>query len=358
VKTFSIGFPDQAFDELRFARIAAERFGTDHHEFVVEPRALEIMPRLARQYGEPFADASAIPSFYLAELAGRHVTVALNGDGGDESFAGYRRYAANDRASRLNGIPLWLRRLAPVLVRPLGEDGRMNGTRSRIQRFARTLAMAPPDRYAYWMSIFDARRRRRLLTPEFAASVRASAEEFITTAWTRWPASEQVDLMLSTDVQTYLPCDLLVKMDIATMAHSVEARSPFLDHHLMEFAASLPPDAKLRRAAGKRLLKRALRNRIPDEILDRPKMGFGVPLGGWFREDLRTLPSDILLDPLALARGYFRRHEVETLIDEHRSGASDHSARLWSLLQLEMWHREVVDAPPAALEPDAARIPV
>jgi asparagine synthase (glutamine-hydrolysing) len=317
---------------------------------------VEIAPKLVRHYGEPFADATAIPSFYLSELTRRHVTVALNGDGGDESFAGYRRYIANDRARRLRGVPLPLRRVVPKLVRPLGEDARMNGTRSRIQRFARALAMAPPDRYAYWMSIFDRQRRSELLTPDFAAAVEGDAESFITTAWGQWSAAEQVDLMLSTDVQTYLPCDLLVKMDIATMAHSVEARSPFLDHHLMEFAASLPTDEKLRGTGGKQLLKRAFRGRIPDEILDRPKMGFGVPLGRWFREDLRNLPTDILLDPRTLERGYFRRHTVETLIEEHRVGAADHSARLWSLLQLEMWHREL-DAPGAGHEQVAARIP-
>jgi asparagine synthase (glutamine-hydrolysing) len=314
------------------------------------------MPRLARHYGEPFADASAIPSFYLAELTRRHVTVALNGDGGDEGFAGYRRYVPNDRASRLDRIPLSVRRLASDVVRPLGESDGTNGMRARVQRFARTIAMAPPDRYAYWMSIFDRHRRHRLLTAEFAATVRASAEDFITTAWTRWPASEQVDLMLSTDVQTYLPCDLLVKMDIATMAHSVEARSPFLDHQLMEFAASLPPAAKLRAGDGKRLLRHALRGRIPDAILDRPKMGFGVPLGRWFREDLRSMPADVLLDPRTLGRGYFREQEVAALIEDHRSGVADNSARLWSLLQLELWHREVVDARPAAREREQARI--
>jgi asparagine synthase (glutamine-hydrolysing) len=356
VKTFSIGFPDQAFDELRFARIAAERFGTDHHEFTVEPKALEIMPRLARQYGEPFGDASAIPSFYLAELTGRHVTVALNGDGGDESFAGYRRYVANDRASRIDGVPLAIRRLVPLLVRPLGEGVCVNGTRGRIQRFARTVSMPPRDRYAYWMSIFDSHRRRRLLTDEFASAVRVRAEEFVTDAWAAWPAIDQVDLMLSTDVQTYLPSDLLVKMDIATMAHSVEARSPFLDHHLMEFAASLPSEQKLSSMTGKRVLKRALRGWIPDEILERSKMGFGVPLGRWFREDLRDLPPDVLLDDRTLARGYFRRSEVEGLIDEHRAGMADHSARLWLLLQLEMWHREVVEAPRTTVESAASKM--
>jgi asparagine synthase (glutamine-hydrolysing) len=356
VKTFSIGFPDEEFDELRYARLVAERFATDHHEFVVEPRALDIMPRLARHYGEPFADASAIPSFYLAELTRSHVTVALNGDGGDESFAGYRRYVPNDRASRLDRIPLSVRRLASGVVRPLGESDGTNSMRARMQRFARTIAMAPPDRYAYWMSIFDRHRRHRLLTAEFVATVHASAEDFITTAWTGWPASEQVDLMLSTDVQTYLPCDLLVKMDIATMAHSVEARSPFLDHQLMEFAASLPPAAKLRAGDGKRLLRHALRGRIPDAILDRPKMGFGVPLGRWFREDLRSLPADVLLDPRTLGRGYFREQELAALIEDHRSGVADNSARLWSLLQLELWHREVVDARPAARGREQIRI--
>jgi asparagine synthase (glutamine-hydrolysing) len=356
VKTFSIGFPDRAFDELNYARLVAERFATEHHEFVVEPHALEIMPKLARHYGEPFADASAIPSFYLAELTGRHVTVALNGDGGDESFAGYRRYVSNDKASHLNWLPTSIGRLAPLFARPWGYGLRNNGTRARIQRLARTLAMDPPDRYAHWMSIFDDRRRDQLLTPEFAALRNVRAEDFVARAWTRWPAVDRIDRMLSTDVQTYLPCDLLVKMDIATMAHSVEARSPFLDHHVMEFAASLPADDKLCGLSGKRILKRALRGWVPDEILDRPKMGFGVPLGRWFREELRTLPNDVLLDSRTLARGYFRRNEVERLIGEHQEGSADHSPRIWALLQLEMWHREVVEAPPTAEEPAIEKI--
>src|SRR5262249_13335657 len=171
-----------------------------------------------RHYGVPSADAAAITSFYLAELTARHVTVALNGDGGDESFAGYRRYVSNDKASRLNWLPARIGRFAPILMRPLGQGPRNNSTRARVQRLARTLALDPPNRYAYWMSIFDDRRRERLLTPEFAAFRNGRAEEFIAKAWARWPAGDRVDRMLGTDVQTYLPCDLLVKMDIATMA--------------------------------------------------------------------------------------------------------------------------------------------
>jgi asparagine synthase (glutamine-hydrolysing) len=154
--------------------------------------------------------------------------------------------------------------------------------------------------------------------------------------------------MMATDVETYLPDDLLVKMDIATMAYSVEARSPFLDHHLMEFAASLPAEYKFDGRDGKRLLRSALRRVLPHEVLGRQKMGFGVPLARWFRGELRELPTDVLLDPRSLARGYFRRDEIECLIREHRDGVADHSMRLWTLLQLEMWHREVVEVPPSA----------
>lgn len=351
VKTFSIGFREEDFDELRYARMIADRFGTDHHEFVVEPHALEIMPRLARHYGEPFADSSAIPSFYLAELTGRHVTVALNGDGGDESFAGYHRYVTDDGVRRLAWLPRPLQRAAS-LARHLGEGRNDDSFRSKLNRMGRIFAMAPHERYAMRIGMFDSARQRRLLTPEFRATLGdAAPEAFIYDTWTSSHARNRVDVMLDTDVQTYLPGDLLVKMDIATMAYSVEARSPFLDHHLMEFAASLPPDLKLVGADGKRLLKAALRGIVPDEILDRRKMGFGVPLNHWFRNELRTLPQEVLLDPKAIERGYFQRKELERLISEHQDGRADHASRLWVLLQLEYWHREVVEAPRGRFEP-------
>jgi asparagine synthase (glutamine-hydrolysing) len=352
VKTFSIGFSEAAFDEVSYARIVARQFGTDHREFLVEPEALAIMPKLARHYGEPFGDPSAIPSFYLAELTGRHVTVALNGDGGDESFAGYHRYVTGHMSPHLNWLPRPFQLVAPSMARLLGEGKGHSSTRTKINRLSRVLAMSPSERYATAMSSFDEVRRRRLLTAEFAASVDGyRPEEFVSVPWDASTASARVELMMDTDIETYLPGDLLVKMDIATMAYSVEARSPFLDHHVMEFAASLPPELKLDGTTGKRLLKGALRGIVPDEILDREKMGFGVPLERWFRNELRELPREVLLDPRSLERGYFRRDEIECLIREHHKGVADHSHRLWVLLQLELWHRDVVEAPPAAGEP-------
>jgi asparagine synthase (glutamine-hydrolysing) len=345
VKTFSIGFPHANYDELKYAREVATRFATDHHEFVVEPHAIEIMPKLARHYGEPFADSSAIPSFYLAELTGRHVTVALNGDGGDESFAGYRRYVTDDRVRQLDWLP------APVLdlgalARFVPEGPQHDSLRTRVNRVGRLLAMPPRERYALRMSMFDTVRQARLLSSEFRTQLSGTRpESFILDAWQSSAASAGVETMLDTDVRTYLPGDLLVKMDIATMAYSVEARSPLLDHELMEFAAALPTRVKLRGGVGKWILKETLRGQVPDWILDRPKMGFAVPLADWFRTDLRFLPEDVLLDPATVARGYFEQSEIEHLIQEHHECRADHSSRLWTLLQLEYWHREVVDAP-------------
>lgn len=346
VKTFSIGFPNADFDELRYARTIAERFSTDHHEFVVEPHGLEIMPKLARHYGEPFADASAIPSFYLAELTSRHVTVALNGDGGDESFAGYTRYAANDLAAHLNWMPRRLQRLLPRVLEPLGEGNRTDSFRARLQRFARALAMEPYERYAHWMSAFPSFMRNEALQPDFlAVSNRWRPEEVIRVPWEASTAGSLVDRMLDVDVNTFLPADLLVKMDIATMAYSVEGRSPFLDHKLMEFAASLPARCKLRGLTGKRLLKSSLRDILPEQVLSRSKMGFGVPLPHWFRGELRDLPGEMLLGQDSRVHAYIKPAEIGRMIDEHHDGAADHSRRLWVLLQLEMWHREVAESP-------------
>jgi len=345
VKTFSIGFPDAKFDELRYARLVADQFSTDHHEFVVEPHALEIMPKLARHYGEPFADASAIPSFYLASLTSEHVTVALNGDGGDESFAGYSRYIANDLAGHLDWLPRPVQRSMPRLTAVLGEGGRSDSTRARIQRLARSLGMPPHLRYALWMSAFQT-IHDDMFQSSFLASVnRWQPGELIGEPWRGSSARSRIDRMLDADVNTYLPGDLLVKMDIATMAYSVEGRSPLLDQDLMEYAAALPPRLKLRGRSGKLLLKSALRGVIPDEILDRPKMGFGVPLVNWFRGELRELPSEMLMGEDSRVHAYVRPDAIARMIAEHQDATDDHSLRLWVLLQLELWHREVVESP-------------
>jgi asparagine synthase (glutamine-hydrolysing) len=349
VRTFSISFSDADYDESRYARMVAERYATEHHEFHVEPEAISIMPKLARHHGEPFADPAAIPTFHLAELAGRHVTVALNGDGGDETFGGYPRYVWPDAPAHLGWLPAPARRIAPAAGRLAGRPRRAGDRRDRIAHLGTDLAMGSAERYAGWVSAFAPAARRRLLTPEFAAALGGwRADDVITGAWAASPARDRTDRMLDTDVRTYLPGNGLAKTDIATMAYSVEGRSPFLDHEVMELAAAIPAELKVGPAGGKLILAEALRGVVPDAILDRPKMGFIVPLRRWLREELRELPRQILLDRNALDRGYFRRRELERVIREHREGTFDHSLRLWVLLQLETWHREIVDATPAA----------
>jgi len=343
VKTFSIGFAEDSHDELPYARQIAERFGTDHHEFVVRPNAIEVLPMLIRHYGEPYADSSAIPSFYVAHLARPHVTVVLNGDGGDESFAGYARYPRFLRLLTLSSRT-GVKGAAAVAASAMGSLP-SRGLR-RLQRAARLLSLDPPALYARHICPFDEDQRREFYSADFAAAVRDNTpEESVRDLWERASGESPIDRLLEIDVETYLPGDLLVKIDIATMAHSLEARSPFLDHELMELAASLPADVKLNGAEKKVALRSALRGWLPDEILDRPKKGFGVPIDSWLRSELSDWARSILLDPASLGRGLFRERSVVRLLDSHERGV-DHSPRIWALLCLELWFRELVDSPP------------
>ncbi len=345
VKTFSIGFDVAEYDETRYAREVAELFGTDHHELHVEPQAMEVLPRLVWHYGEPFADHSAIPSFYLAELTRKHVTVALNGDGGDESFAGYGRYVGNRVAAQIARLPRPAKLALAKVSAVAGSGRRVNGFPARVARLTRAASMEPHERYAMWVAYFTEAERAELYTPDFRALLgQRSAPTVIRDPYLASDAEDVVNRLLDVDVQTYLPGDLLVKMDIATMAHSLEVRSPFLDHRLMEFAAALPGSMKVSGRTGKKVLKDALRTWLPARILDRKKWGFGVPIGAWFRGSLRSLPGDILLDPRALERGMFREERVRTIIDEHATGVRDNADKLWALIQLELWLRMYMDA--------------
>jgi asparagine synthase (glutamine-hydrolysing) len=352
VKTFSIAFGEADFDEARFARMAAERFGTEHHEFRVEPHVLSILPRLARHYGEPYADSSAIPSFHLAEMTGQHVTVALNGDGGDEAFAGYGRYRRMALLESLRRAPMPLREAAARLFGRIGPGSAERDVRTRLALLGDSLTAPEVRAYGHSVLAFEAGRRRRLLAPHVVAELDGwSADSTLEDAWAG-SGSDGVDRLLEVDIETYLPGDLLVKIDIATMAHSLEARSPFLDHHLLEFAARLPAELKLRGRSGKHILKTAMRGIVPDAILDRPKMGFGVPLKHWFRGDLADLPRNLLMDPGAHCRQYLVGSEIERLLAEHADGRYDHSIRIWALVQLETWHQEVLE--PARAVPGRA----
>ena len=346
VKTFSIGFEDERFNELPQARLIAREFSTDHHELIVRPDAVEMLPGVVRQYGEPFADHSALPSFHLARFARERVTVALNGDGGDESFAGYERYTTNLALAGFDRLPHALRAAASAAARraPLGGD--QSGLPSKLGRFAMAMELDPQSRYLAAQATFTAGERMRLYTPEYSAMLElAHADEPLLEAWRSSTATDLLDRLLDIDVDGYLPDDLLVKIDIATMAYSLEGRSPLLDHELMELAASLPPDLKASRGRRKRVLRSALRGWIPDEILDAPKRGFRLPVARWLREDLRGYAREVLLDPGAGLRDWAREDEVRRLLAEHADGTCDHGRRLWTLLVLELWHREIVGSP-------------
>jgi asparagine synthase (glutamine-hydrolysing) len=359
VKTFSIGFASDEFDETVYAREVASLFDTEHHEFRVEPHAVELLPRLVWHYGEPFADQSAIPTFYLSEVTRRHVTVALNGDGGDENFAGYFRYFGNKLAAQLEWVPEVGANAATSLLRFLGTGSTIDSTRSRLLRLASSLTMSRAERYAMWMSIFSEAERERLYSAEFRASVNpAAAVETISGPYDESDATEPIERLLDVDVQSYLVDQLLVKVDIASMAHSLEVRSPLLDHVFMEMAASLPSEAKLNGRISKQVFKDSIRSWIPDHVLDRPKRGFAIPLREWFQRDLRELPGQILLDPRSLERGLFREETIRQIIDSHLAGVADNSAKIWALMQLEVWFRTFVDevrgTPVAGVTADSA----
>jgi asparagine synthase (glutamine-hydrolysing) len=347
VKTFTIGFPNERVDERRYAREVANLFDTDHQELVVEPNVIDALPRLAWHYGEPFADQSAIPSFYLSEMTRRNVTVALNGDGGDESFAGYRRYFGNDLARRLAIVPTIAAQAAEGTLNRVGTGNAEDTKRARLLRLSQALQLDAAGRYAMWVACFNARERRALYRPDLAEQVAASQPETIMReAYEASDAPTLVERLLDVDTQTFLPDQLLVKMDIASMAHSLEVRSPLLDHAFLEMAASLPLSAKVSGRTGKRLLKEAVRLWIPGHVLDRPKQGFTMPISDWLRNELRDLPKTILLDARAQERGFFEKRGVDRLITEHQRRTRDNSNKLWALIQLELWFRTYVDAQP------------
>jgi asparagine synthase (glutamine-hydrolysing) len=343
VKTFSIGFVEEAYNELRFARMVADRYGTDHHEFTVRPDAVAILPKLVWHYNEPFGDSSAIPSLYLAELARQSVTVALTGDAGDESFAGYDRYVANELAASYDRLPRVIGQPVAAAVRALPHVPRSRAW-SRMKRFFDALPETRSRRYGRMMMPFPPHLTRELFSADFRqASAAADPMGLFERAYAESDAADFVDATMDVDVNTYLPDDLLVKIDIATMAHALEARSPFLDHEVMEFAASLPSTLKLKGLSKKRVLKQAVRSLLPPQILDRPKQGFGVPLDHWFRHDLRDFVTELLGARSFRQRGYFDQRFVDRLLADHVAGRRKWHYQLWNLTVFELWHRTFVD---------------
>jgi asparagine synthase (glutamine-hydrolysing) len=331
VRTFTVGFADTRYDERPYARAVAERYGTRHEEVLLDPDAADVLPRLAATFDEPLGDEAALPTFLICEQARRHVTVALTGDGGDESFAGYERYAALRLAAR---VPRPLARASAPALRLLPSARREPRSAAfRAARFLESAAADPAERYARLMEVWPGPLRAELWREDAGVAVRSGGELL-----GRPPASGITGLQLL-DVATYLPGDLLLKADLASMAHSLELRSPLLDHHVVELGLALPDALKLRGREGKQALRRAFAAELPADVSARGKTGFGVPISRWFRHDLRDLAGDLLLDRTARERGHFRREVLERILSDHVAGRADHGHRLWSLVMLELWLR-------------------
>ena len=347
VQTFSIGFKEAEFSELKYARIVAKRFNTDHHEFIVEPDYIDILPKIVWHYDQPYADSSALPSYYVAKMTREHVKVALNGDGGDENFAGYLRYSAL-KISQILSLPFYLiptgffNRIIEMI--PSVETTRTRHPFRYAKRFFSAMNTPPARRNIIWHCFFDNESKYRIYSPYMKE--RFAAEDsfrYLENLFKKSPACGVIDRALYTDINAYLPQCLSVKMDIATMANSLESRSPFLDHHLLEFTAQLPSKWKMRFFDKKYILKNAFKDMLPEEIISRRKQGFGIPLGKWFKNQWKDYFQETVLSHTASRRGYFDMKEINKLFDEHINGGRDNGYRLWALLMLELWHRVFID---------------
>jgi len=345
VKTFSIGFEEESHNELPFARQIADRYGTDHYEAVVRSDVVDTLPKLMWAYNEPFADPSAVPTYHLSKMTRQHVTVALSGDGGDECFGGYYRYL-HALTSRTYGkyASLAGRKIihAAASLVPAGNTDRNFSV--RVKRFLKHVCEQPEKQYLRWISHFDDEMQNEICSAGFNREMEGGmTADYIKCLYERSDADAFIDKILNVDVMSYLPEDLMVKTDIASMACSLEVRSPFVDHKMMEFAASLPADMKIFKGTLKYFLKKAAEDLLPKEIIYRQKRGFGIPAAKWLRQDLKEMTIDLLLDKKAGERGFFKKKAIETLVKEHMSGRADHCYRIWNLLCLELWFRSYGD---------------
>lgn len=351
LKTFSIGFTDPSFDESAHARAVAQHLGTDHHEDVLSPsRLIDLVPDLTKLLDEPFGDASVMPTYMLSRFAREHVTVALGGDGGDELFAGYPTYQAQKLAMAYDALPGPLRALVggagrlaagalPVSTRNLSLD-------FKLKKFTGALDAPALERHLQWLGSFSPAEQEGLLSAEVRAAL--AGDDLYREARAVWGASASNDAIaryLHLDASTYLPDDILVKVDRASMATSLEVRAPFLDHTLVEFVAGLPSHYKLHGLTTKHLLKRAAADLLPPQILSRPKKGFGIPVARWFQGELRSMMLDVFSPARLREAGLFEVSAVQKLVKEHLDGTRDHRKPLWTLFMFELWREAYLKAP-------------
>jgi asparagine synthase (glutamine-hydrolysing) len=345
VLTFSVGFEDKTYNELSYARAVATAFETHHHEEVLIPDLITLVERLVCQFDEPFADFSIFPTFLVSEMAKRHVTVVLSGDGGDELFAGYEAYIAQrlDRLYRL--VPLRLRQeILPALIGRMSPQPGKKGLINKAKRFIEGGALPSSLQHTRWMTFINNKDKQALYQPEFCSALNGfTAASIIENYFQRVSHMDSLAQQQYVDIKTYLADDILTKVDRMSMAASIEARVPLLDHRIVEFAMSLPPHLKLNRGQTKIILRKAMADRLPPEVLNKPKQGFSIPLKDWLRGPLRPLMMELLSVDTIRRRGYFESDCVSRWISEHLAGHANHSHRLWALMVLELWHQNVFD---------------
>jgi asparagine synthase (glutamine-hydrolysing) len=342
VKTFSIGFEDEKYNELPYARLIAERYGTEHHEYIVKPDVAEVLPLLVRHYNEPFADSSALPTYYVSRMTRQEVTVALSGDGGDEIFAGYNHYEDVARWERVDVVPTPVRRVTGGMMTSVLEAMPYSNAGAKLARGFQMAGGTLPERYALQMSIVKAQEKEQCYTTNFRRLINGTtAQVWHSLPW--HPAHNSLDWMMWHDQHFYLPDCLTVKVDIASMANSLEVRCPLMDHKFVEFAARIPTHLKAQHGVRKKIFKEAFGSLLPAEILSKPKTGFAVPLGRWLRTELSGMLRETLLGERAAKRNLFNREAIKALLAEQQSGRRDWSNRLWAFLFLELWFREFID---------------
>lgn len=345
IKTFSIGFEEERYNELKYAKIIADKFKTNHTEFIVKPEAIKLLPMLVRQYEEPFADSSALPTYYVSKLTREHVTVALNGDGGDENFSGYTRYAAFQVSTFLDHFDFLNRFLGKPITKFLATHIRTTFF-DRLHRFSETLSDDYRRRYLSYTAYFTNKQKAALYTDTFKEKVWShDTYDIIAQEFKKSGSKNRTEQAVYADFTTYLPEDLLTKVDIATMTASLEGRAPFLDHKFLELTAQIPFHLKLHGFNNKKyILKEALRGIIPDEVMFRPKMGFGVPIDAWFRGELKEYSRKKLLQGQLVSRGLFKVDVIRKILDTHANTGVNCSAQIWALLTLELWFEEFFES--------------
>jgi asparagine synthase (glutamine-hydrolysing) len=344
VKTFSIGFGDPTYNELPYARLVAASFGTQHHEAFLEADINEMALRLVSHFDEPFGDFSIFPTFLVSEMARRHVTVALSGDGGDELFAGYDTYLAQRMDRRLYGhLPRWLRQQAiPRALDRIPPRPEKKGLVNKSKRFVEGAALPEAWQHTRWMMFLHEQDKAKLYQPDVHAALNGSAPGDLMAAYFRQASpADALAQQQYVDIKTYLAEDILTKVDRMSMAASLEARVPLLDYRIVEFALNLPPHLKLNGKETKVILRRIMADKLPKAVLNKPKEGFSIPLKHWLRGELRPLLHDLLSPHAIQQRGLFNPTTVAQWLAEHEAGRANHSHRLWALMVLELWHRQV-----------------